>query len=167
MDKCIKSVEKNFSIGEHLKRCLTGLQFPSFSGTTVEGKYYSLEDLRGKVVLINLWFIGCPPCIAEIPILNELATEYREDFIVLSFGLDDRKSIVKFIKERPINFPVFADSKELIKNTFRINVGYPTNVLLNKEGKIIDFKLGASNNEVGLNKMKEDLKRIVEGELHK
>ena len=96
-----------------------------------------------------------------------MATEYREDFIVLSFGLDDRKSIVEFIEERPINFPVFADSKELIKNTFRINVGYPMNVLLNKEGKIIDFKLGASNNEVGLNKMKEDLKRIVEGELHK
>lgn len=167
VDKCIKSLEKGFSPGEQLKRCLIGLEFPSFSGTTVEDKYYSLEDLRGKVVLINLWFIGCPPCIAEIPILNELATEYREDFIVLSFGLDDRKSIVEFVEERPMNFPVFADSKELIKNTFRINVGYPTNVLLNKEGKIVDFKLGASNNEIGLKKMKEDLKKIVEGELHK
>jgi thiol-disulfide isomerase/thioredoxin len=165
--KCIKAVQNSLPTGEQLKPCLTGLQFPSFKGTTIDDKYYSLEDLNGKIVLINLWFIRCPPCIAEIPILNELAKEYSEDFVILSFGLDDRKSIIDFLEKRPMNFPVFADSKDLIKNTFKMNLGYPTNVLLNKEGQIIEFKMGASNNEVGLRRMKEDIKKIVESELSK
>ena len=165
--KCIKDIQNGSPIGQQLTQCLTGLKFPSFTATTIEGKHYTLMDLKGKIVLINLWFIGCPPCIAEIPILNELATEYGEDFVILSFGLDDKKSISTFLERRPMNFPVFSDSKELIKNTFRMNLGYPTNVLLNKEGQIVEFKLGASNNEAGLKSMKDDIKKIVEAELIK
>ena len=87
---------------DELRKCVIGLKFPSFKATTIDKTTYTLEDLKGKVVLINLWFVGCPPCVAEIPMFNELQNEFsKRDFVILSFALDDNKSIEEFIQKRP------------------------------------------------------------------
>lgn len=151
-----------------LKNCIRGLKFPSFNITSIKNKSYSLDDLKGKVVLINLWFIGCPPCVAEIPIFNELTAEFSDkDFVILSFARDNAKSIKKFIKKRPIEFSVFANAKDLIKNKFKMGFGYPTNIFLNKNGEIVDFKIGAGTDEPALNRMKKEMKELIEKELTK
>jgi peroxiredoxin len=149
-----------------LRKCIIGLKFPSFTATTIDNTTYTLNDLRGKVVLINLWFIGCPPCVAEIPMFNELQNEFsRKDFVILSFGLDDNKSIEEFIKKHPINFSVFANSSNLITNKFKMTFGYPTNLFLDKDGQLIDFTNGGAMDDVGLKKTKEEFKSLIEREL--
>lgn len=151
-----------------LRKCMIGLKFPSFTATTIDNKTYTLNDLRRKVVLINLWFIGCPPCVAEIPMFNELQNEFsRKDFIILSFGLDDNKSIEEFIKKQPINFSVFANSENLISNKFKMSFGYPTNIFLDQDRQIIEFTTGGAMDVVGLKKTKEELKNLIKRELGK
>jgi peroxiredoxin len=151
-----------------LRECVIGLKFPSFKAITIDNTTYTLDDLKGKVVLINLWFIGCPPCVAEMPMFNELQNEFsRENFVILSFGLDDYKSIEEFIQKRPLSFSVFANSKELIANKFKMSFGYPTNIFLNQDGQIIDFKTGGAVDELGLKKTKEEFKNLIEKELSK
>ena len=158
-------VEQQF---DQLRKCVIGLKFPSFKATTFDNRTYTQDDLKGKVVLINLWFIGCPPCVAEMPMFNELQNEFsRKDFVILSFGLDDHKSIEEFIQKRPISFSVFANSEELIANKFKMSFGYPTNIFLDQNGQIIYFMFGGALDEVGLKKTKEEFRNLIKKELSK
>jgi thiol-disulfide isomerase/thioredoxin len=153
---------------KELRECIIGLKFPLFQATALDGKSYSLEDFKGKVVLINLWFIGCPPCVAEIPIFNQLSKEFDDkNFVIISFGLDDTKEVIEFIKKTPMDFKIFPDSHELIANKFKLNFGYPTNIFLDKEGKIIDFRTGGAMDEDGLRETKTEMKKLIEKELIK
>lgn len=149
-----------------LRKCLIGLKFPAFKATTIDSITVTPDDLKGKIVLINLWFINCAPCVAEIPMFNELQNTFsRQDFVILSFGLDDMKSIKAFLEKHPVNFNVFANSKELIANEFRMSFGYPTNIFLDMKGQIIEFKTGGAVDGVGLSKTKEEFKSLIEKQL--
>src|ERR687893_223477 len=55
---------------------------PAFSLTSMDGKKFELASLRGKVVVINFWFTGCPPCIEEMPKLNELVEKFKDKDVV-------------------------------------------------------------------------------------
>jgi peroxiredoxin len=168
INKLIESESKMIAKMEERRTCVIGLKFPSFEATAVDGKTYTLDNLKGKIVLINLWFIGCAPCVAEIPIFNELQNEFRnKDFVILSFGLDDAKSINDFVKNRSVNFPAFSNSRDLITNKFKMSFGYPTNIFLDKEGRIIDFKTGGAMEESGLRQTKAEFKKLIEEGLKK
>lgn len=82
-----------------LRKCLIGLKFPDFKATTIDSITVTPDDLKGKIVLINLWFINCAPCVAEIPMFNELQNTFsRQDFVILSFGLDESNQSKTFLK---------------------------------------------------------------------
>lgn len=55
----------------------TGKPAPLFSTKTLEGKPFRLRDLHGKVVLLDFWMVGCPPCVIEIPEFEKLHRKYR------------------------------------------------------------------------------------------
>jgi peroxiredoxin len=123
--------------------CLVGLPFPYFSLTSIDGELYRLSELKGRVIMLNFWFIDCASCVDEIPLLNQLTEEYKdEDFLLLSFSTDDKETILNFKKSHELKYVVFENSSDLIQNTFHLPYGYPTNIILDKEGKIIDLKLG-------------------------
>ncbi|NJL14107.1 MAG: TlpA family protein disulfide reductase [Microscillaceae bacterium] len=147
----------------NLRDCFLGLKFPDFSLLSIDRTPYSLNDLKGKVVMLNLWFIGCAPCVAEMPILGQLAEEYQgKDFILLTFSLDDNASIMEFKKKKELNFVIFAKSRQIIEELFLLTFGYPTNIILDKEGKIAEFKLGAPMDESELQKMKSSFKEVID-----
>lgn len=63
-----------------------------------------------KVVLINLLFTSCAPCVAEIPMLNQLNQEYVDkDFRLISFATDDKETLYKFLKGTPIDDDTFKE----------------------------------------------------------
>ena len=180
IDKCTKAYQGSLAQGkkdkdqgymkamQDLRECIIGQTFPPFAATSLEGKTYTAEDLKGKVVLINLWFIACAPCVAEMPILNELNTEFKErGFILLAFATDDKTSLKNFLRKRNIGYEVFEQSKALIHDRFKMTFGYPTNIFLNKEGKIVEFRNGGPMDEEGLKRTKEEFRSIIEKELVK
>ena len=151
-----------------LKACVVGKEFPEFSATTITGKKITHADLKNNVVFINLWYLSCPPCVAEMPILNELVKDFKgKDFLMLSFSTDDKKSLQEFMSARKINYAVVENSKKLIDDTFRMKFGYPTNLILDKSGKIVEFKTGGPMEEAGLKHAKLEFKAIIERELAK
>jgi peroxiredoxin len=122
---------------------LGGFAIPYFSLTSIDGELYRLSELKGRVIMLNFWFIDCASCVDEIPLLNQLTEEYKdEDFLLLSFSTDDKETILNFKKSHELKYVVFENSSDLIQNTFHLPYGYPTNIILDKEGKIIDLKLG-------------------------
>lgn len=110
------------------------------NGTTVDN-----DRLKGKVVLLNFWFEGCHPCMAEMAALNELADHLKsqKDFVFVSVSRDDSETIRRVIDRFHLSFTVFsasfAESRRLAYEG-----GYPTSIILDKEGRVKKLHLGGS-----------------------
>lgn len=169
LSKCASAYRNdsdNQSREQKLRECIIGKEFPAFSATTITGKKYSDADLKGKVVLVTSWFIACPPCTAERPLLEELNKKYKDNgFLLLSFAADPIERITNFLKEHPITYEIFPGSDELITLDMQTSYGYPTNIIVSKEGKIVEFTTGTATDEKGLEAMKSNFMEIIEREL--
>ncbi len=129
--------------------CMIGAMLPSFSYTTLEGKQITSENLKGKITILNFWMISCPPCLAEIPGLNNVVQKYnRDDFNYIAIGMDDVKDIKAFLKNHPWSFDQLPLGVTIILDDFNIRWGFPTTFVLNQDGVIIDAFSGGSTDEV-------------------
>ena len=135
----------------------------------LDGKTYTLEDKKGKVVLVNLWAIWCGPCIAEMPHLREMQEKYRDKgFEVLGLntsddngGTESVENIRAFIEEKKLNYPIgYADEKffsEMIKLTRMPAI--PQSVLINRDGKMTGIFKGGGQRVI--NEMKQSVEKAM------
>src|SRR5690242_9079490 len=81
---------------------------PSFEMKDLEGKPISLEEAKGKIVLLNFWATWCGPCRAEVPDLIELQEKYKDnlEIIALATEEDDASEVQQFVKKAGINYRV-------------------------------------------------------------
>lgn len=128
-----------FTTGETLKP----FKVKDIKGTKIEAK-----DWAGKTVVLNFWFIGCPPCRAEIPELNKLAEKYANNpnVVFIAIALDQSYEIKDFIKTTPYNYHLIPDGR-YEAGKFNINL-YPTNVVVDKEGKVRYHTVGTPRNNI-------------------
>jgi peroxiredoxin len=129
------STEKAF-IG--WQNCLKGKLFPSFSLQTISGERIETEKLRGKIVVINLWFTSCEPCMEELPALNRLVQEYKNKNIVLLGITFDSKAVLDqyFFPKYKFDFKIIPNSMDIIKRIG--NTGFPTTFIIDSKGKVKD-----------------------------
>jgi len=132
---------------------LVGCEAPNFTATTLAGDTVELSELKGKIVVLNFWFIACPPCRAEMPGLKQLADTYakREDVVLLALATDGNEALKKFLQKREIGFKVVPDARDL-SDRYRIT-GYPTTLVLDKEGKVFSVHIGGASNEKQASKL--------------
>ena len=122
-----------------------GVQAPDLTMVDLQGKSYKLSDFKGKVVLIDFWFMGCAPCKAEMPYLAQMAKELSDkDVVCVSLSLDSGDVLMdgwrKFIATKGnetlnVNLPGGFTSQECKNYLVR---GVPRIVIVDKEGKIVD-----------------------------
>lgn len=114
---------------------------PDFSITTSEGEYISLDDLKGKVVLLDFWGTWCPPCVASLPSLRDLNKKYskHEAFVMLGISSDgDEDKWSAFIVKEKMVWPQFLDRQRAVQRAFNVRA-FPTYIVLDHEG-IIRFR---------------------------
>lgn len=77
---------------------MEGKELPDFNFTDLDGTVYDKETTAGKIVVLKCWFIGCVPCVEEMPALNKLVNQYRnqKDIVFVSLAFDKKR-----IKEIP------------------------------------------------------------------
>lgn len=144
-----------------LRACMIGKPFPAFSATTITGKKYSDADLKGKVVLVTSWFAKCPACIFEMPLLIELDRKYKDKgFLLLSFSADNEERVNEFLKKQPLAYDIVPNADSMIQMEMQTNYGYPTNIILNKKGEIVEFKTGVPMNAESLAATKKRLRPL-------
>lgn len=115
---------------------LTGKDLPSFNGVTINNKPFSNIDLKNQVVVINFWFEKCPPCIAEMPELNNFVDKYGKKSVrFIGITHDGPASAKRFQKRSGYQYEIVSLSKDEIRK-LNINHGFPSNVLVGKDGKI-------------------------------
>ena len=106
--------------------------------TDMKGNKVKISDFKGKVVVINFWFIACKPCTMEIPELNHVAAEYAgKDIVFLGVALDEAKALKKFLKEHPFDYRICAKSDQFA-NEMKV-MSFPTHFVIGRDG-ILQFK---------------------------
>jgi peroxiredoxin len=104
--------------------------------------------LKNKVVLINFWFKGCHPCMAEMEALNELHQQLKDDkdFLFISFTPDNPEAIKRVSQKHRITFAVLSTSQQECRR-LNFNNGYPTHIILDRTGVIKYFHTGGGSTE--------------------
>lgn len=104
----LKAIEERLMLKE-------GSEAPDFTLPVLGGGEVSLAALKGKVVVVNFWATWCPPCINEMPVLNDLYVEYQDQGVeVLGLSLDEEGlPITKpFVEKLEVTYPIVeADRK--------------------------------------------------------
>ncbi len=116
---------------------------PDFDVQTLEGQQVATSNLRGKVMVLNFWFIGCAPCRVEMPGLNTLTEEFKDkDVIFIAFALDGAEALKDFLKEKRFDYQIVADSSK-IASLYGVKV-FPTHFIINQKGQIEFMLTGGS-----------------------
>lgn len=118
-----------------------GRSAPNFSLPGLDGKFVSLNDYKGKVVIVNIWATWCPPCVAEAPSLDKLYRILKdEDFELLAVSIDEigDRVIIPFMKKNNLSFPVLVDTQGSIMELYGTKA-VPESFIIRKDG-IIDRK---------------------------
>ena len=124
-----------------------GARAPDFTLNGADGKSVKLGDLRGKRVVLSFWATWCPPCRAEMPDLDRVARDYRDQGVeVLAIDqLESPDRVASFLSEigigaSPAIVPVF-DSEGTVAQDYRVTA-LPSTFVVDAEGVIRDVTLG-------------------------
>lgn len=142
---------------------------PAFSVTSLTGQKFELASLRGKVVVLNFWFTGCPPCIEEMPKLNDLVSKFKDkDVVFLAPTWDNEATLQAFLKDHAFKYHIIPNAGEMIIVTYSDgtgNVAFPMHIVIDKEGKI-DMRLsGGLITKEGtkrLDDLRNTIKRLID-----
>jgi peroxiredoxin len=118
---------------------------PAVTFTTLEGKPIVLDELRGKVVLVNFWATSCPGCIKEMPDMVESYKLYPDrgfEIIAVAMSYDPPNYVLNFVQTRQLPFPVALDVDGAHARAFGNVQLTPTTFIIGKDGRILEQKLG-------------------------
>jgi len=124
-----------------------GSRLPQFSATDLNGRNISSADLRGKVVLIDIWATWCGPCKKEMPGYQRLADEYgARGFAVVGLKANmmaDTEDPLSFAKRMGVHYPLVIATDDLLQKLGGLE-GLPTTLLYDRQGilrkKVIGFE---------------------------
>lgn len=117
-----------------------GMTAPTFSVRTLDGKTIASNDLKGKVVVLSFWFIGCPACRASEPHLNSLKAKFadRDDIVFLAMTADPADNVKKYLAKERFDY-VHATDAYLAMESFVFRT-YPKNIVIDRAGKIVYWR---------------------------
>ena len=136
-----------------------GKEPPRFVVNTLADKEVDLATLKGKIVVVNFWFVGCKPCIQEMPELNELTEAFKgKEVEFLAFALDSEDRLERFLEEKEFLYEVVPDARATARE-YKIS-GYPSHMIIDQEGTVAFFQRGY---RVGTGKILErEISKLLE-----
>lgn len=122
---------------------VVGTPAPSFELPNLHGETVALEDLRGKVVLLNFWATWCKPCVTEMPAMQRAYEALRDQgFVVLAINeLEDEDRVRQHIAEHGHTFPVLLDRSNRVANMYGVK-GLPVSVFVDESGRVHRYVKG-------------------------
>jgi cytochrome c biogenesis protein CcmG, thiol:disulfide interchange protein DsbE len=146
-----KQEQQYDSLMAQTQNCV-GRKFVFEKAKGVDGKTYSMKDIKGKTVLINFWFSECKPCVVEFEYLKRLFLQHKgkKDFLLLSFTFDPKEKAKRTAMQYGLQYPIVLVNEETTRQ-LNCEHGFPTNLIVDKTGKIAYLKHGGFENEQDFN----------------
>ncbi len=115
---------------------------PNFQTQQLDGRQVTLEDFRGKTVLLNFWATWCGPCRVEMPDLQWAAIEYSDRLAVLAVNFAETpEQIIKFAEERGLRLNFVIDQEAQIQALYDVTA-YPTTYVIAPDGTVVSKHAG-------------------------
>ena len=119
-----------------------GAPAPDFSLQNLANETIQLNELRGKIVVINFWATWCEPCKIEMPIFEDLYRRDHAELEILGVNFDESPQQVQdFVEEYNLSFPILLDPGGSVQNLYRVR-GYPTTFVIDEEGIVRIHHIG-------------------------
>jgi len=137
-----------------------GFLAPDFTLNTLDGETVTLSDLRGQVILLNIWASWCPPCRAEMPAMQRVWEEYQARGVVVlavnSTVQDTPADAQAFVTENGLTFPIPLDTSGEVTRLYRVS-SLPTSFFIGADGVIREVVIGGPMAEALLRSRVEQL----------
>jgi thiol-disulfide isomerase/thioredoxin len=132
----------------------------NFKLENIAGGFMTSEDLKGKVAVVDLWATWCSPCAEEIPIYNQLYDTFQgKDVAIVGIAVDSpRRDIPSKVRQLGIKYPVLVGT-DAAAQTFGGITGFPTTVVISKEGKVYKRYMGTVAHKQ--DKIKQDIEHLL------
>lgn len=122
---------------QDLYQMIVGNKMPSFTSPDIKGNKVDLKKLKGKIVVLDFWFIGCPPCRYLIPELDKITDEYKvnKDIVFIAISNDKAEALREFLKKEIFKYQMIGDGQWLF-DYYKIE-SCPLSLVIDKEGTIV------------------------------
>ena len=151
------------STNGHIPSPQKGFLAPEFTLETMNGKEVTLSDLRGQIVILNLWASWCGPCRLEMPAFKELYEEYKDQGLVIlavnSTSQDSLPAVKAFIVEYQLPFPILLDHDGVVSRLYKLSA-LPTTFFIGRNGVINRVVIGGPLAEATLRAEIENLLNV-------
>lgn len=131
-----------------------GSDAPDFNAVELpSGRPTSIENYRGKVVLLNIWATWCPPCKVEMPSMERLHRKLAgTDFQLVAVSVDEQDSSVvnKFVADMGLTFQVLHNQDGTIRQIYQ-TTGVPESFVIDRDGVIVKKVIGAADWDAPVN----------------
>ncbi len=116
---------------------MEGQPLPDFNFTDLNGKKYNASTTKGKILLLKCWYIGCTVCVREMPQLNQLVKEYKNqpNVLFVSLAFDNKYQLNTFLRKTQFDYVTVPDMENYLMKELKISM-YPTHLMV-KNGKIV------------------------------
>ena len=138
---------------------------PILEAAMLDGKIVNTANLRGKVIVLNLWFVNCPNCVEEIKLLNTVVEDYSgKDVVFLGLATNNKTDLQKFLKKNPFKYQIVPNAGQFMLSSYgelkngEYFLGFPTHVVIDREGYIV-LKIEGIK---GVEAVKKELKKQFE-----
>jgi peroxiredoxin len=142
-----------------------GFRAPDFTLPTLAGDEITLSELQGQAILVNIWASWCSPCRQEMPAMERIYQEYKDDgFIILAVNAanqDNRKEAVVFVDEYGLSFPILFDVDGLVSEQYQARA-LPSSFFILPDGSIQEVVIGGPMAEALLQTRVEKLLEEVD-----
>jgi peroxiredoxin len=124
-----------------------GDRAPEFRIQALDGRSVSLADFRGKVVMVHFWATWCPPCVEEMPMLEQL---YRSlgsaDFKILAVSVDEGRAgaVAEFMQKNKLSLPALLDPGKSVAGLYG-TFKFPETYIIDRRGVVKYKAIGPRN----------------------
>ena len=112
-----------------------GKEAPTFHLSDLNGQRMELSALRGKAVLLDFWSTACGPCLREMPNIQKVAEEHKDDLIVWGVSFDQPDRDKKWLAQHQQEFPTLSDTEYEVSDLYNVH-GIPASILIDVKGVI-------------------------------
>jgi len=128
-----------------LTKLKTPIPAPAFELPDMDNEIHTLDQYKGKVIMLNFWATWCPPCRREMPSMQVLSQEFKDrPFTVIAINEWESEEIVfPFLGQLDLfpTFPILFDKSGDLSKKYKV-MGLPTTFIINKQGEIVYRAIG-------------------------